>query len=308
MSKSIWEYFGSFFEGGVFIYGMVMLLTYALLAVLSFIAVNRFRKKEQYTDYRKLTSSPLAPGISVIAPAFNEGVTIIQNVRSLLTLNYSRYEVIIINDGSTDNTLEKLVSEFDLVPVEFAYNEKIKSKPVRRIFRSTNTAYEKLMVIDKENGKSKADASNAGINAASFDYFLCTDVDCIIEKDTLIKMIQPFMAEEGKKIREVGEPCPECGYVHIVEDNRRVIATGATLRIANSSDIEEGVLIRMRPPKNLFPRFQEMEYIRSYVLGKMGWSMINSVPNVSGGLGLFDKEIAIKAGGYDPFLLARIWT
>lgn len=300
MSKSIWEYFGSFFEGGVFIYGMVMLMTYALLAILSFVAVNRFRKKEQYTDYRKLTSSPLAPGISVIAPAFNEGVTIIQNVRSLLTLNYSRYEVIIINDGSTDDTLEKLVTEFDLVPVDFAYNEKIKSKPVRRIFRSTNTAYEKLMVIDKENGKSKADASNAGINAASFDYFLCTDVDCIIEKDTLIKMIQPFMAEESKKIQEVGEPCPECGYVHIVEDNRRVIATGATLRIANSSDIEEGVLVRMRPPKNLFPRFQEMEYIRSYVLGKMGWSMINSVPNVSGGLGLFDKEIAIKAGGYDP--------
>src|SRR5688572_27558999 len=114
MSKSIWEYFGSFFEGGVFIYGMVMLMTYALLAILSFIAVNRFRKKEQYTDYRKLTSSPLAPGISVIAPAFNEGVTIIQNVRSLLTLNYSRYEVIIINDGSTDDTLQKLVTEFDL--------------------------------------------------------------------------------------------------------------------------------------------------------------------------------------------------
>ncbi|PSK93183.1 glycosyltransferase family 2 protein [Taibaiella chishuiensis] len=300
MSKSIWDYIGSFFQGGVFVYGMVMLLTYALLAVLSFIAVNRFRKKEQYTDYRKLTSSPLAPGISVIAPAFNEGVTIIQNVRSLLTLNYARYEVIIINDGSTDDTLEKLVTEFDLVPIDFAYNEKIKSKPVRRIFRSTNTAYEKLMVVDKENGKSKADASNAGINASSFDYFLCTDVDCIIEKDTLIKMIQPFMAEEGKKIQEVGEPCPECGYVHIVEDKRRVIATGATLRIANSSDIEEGVLVRMRPPKALFPRFQEMEYIRSYVLGKMGWSMINSVPNVSGGLGLFDKEIAIKAGGYDP--------
>lgn len=277
-----------------------MLLLYAMLAILSFIGVNRFRKKEQYTDYRKLTSSPLAPGISIIAPAFNEGVTIIQNVRSLLTLNYARFEVIIVNDGSTDDTLEKLIREFEMVQVDFAYNEKIKSQPVRRIFKSTNTAYDKLLVIDKVNGKSKADASNAGINAAAFDYFLCTDVDCIIEKDTLIKMIQPFMAEEGKKIKEVGEPCPECGYVHIVEENRRVIATGATLRIANSSEIEDGVLVRMRPPARLIPRFQEMEYIRSYVLGKMGWSMINCVPNVSGGLGLFDKEIAIKAGGYDP--------
>ncbi|OJU73802.1 MAG: glycosyl transferase family 2 [Bacteroidetes bacterium 47-18] len=294
------EHLGTFFERAVFVYGISMLLLYAMLAILSFIGVNRFRKKEQYTDYRKLTSSPLAPGISIIAPAFNEGVTIIQNVRSLLTLNYARFEVIIVNDGSTDDTLEKLIREFEMVQVDFAYNEKIKSQPVRRLFKSTNTAYDKLLVIDKVNGKSKADASNAGINAAAFDYFLCTDVDCIIEKDTLIKMIQPFMAEEGKKIKEVGEPCPECGYVHIVEENRRVIATGATLRIANSSEIEDGVLVRMRPPSRLIPRFQEMEYIRSYVLGKMGWSMINCVPNVSGGLGLFDKEIAIKAGGYDP--------
>ncbi len=300
MWKSVVEHIGSFYEGAVFVYGMTMLSFYALLAILSFIGVNRFRKKEQYTDYKKLTSSTLAPGISIIAPAFNEGVTIIQNVRSLLTLNYARYEVIIVNDGSTDDTLQKLIDEFEMVQVDFAYNEKIKSQPVRRIFKSKNTAYDKLVVIDKVNGKSKADASNAGINVAAFDYFLCTDVDCIIEKDTLIKMIQPFMAEEGKKIKEVGEPCPECGYVHIVEENRRVIATGATLRIANSSEIEDGVLVRMRPPDKLIPRFQEMEYIRSYVLGKMGWSMINCVPNVSGGLGLFDKEIAIKAGGYDP--------
>jgi cellulose synthase/poly-beta-1,6-N-acetylglucosamine synthase-like glycosyltransferase len=300
MWKTFAEYAGLFFEGSVFIYGCSMLLLYAVLAILSFIGVNRFRKKEQYTDYRKLTSSPLAPGISIIAPAFNEGVTIIQNVRSLLTLNYARYEVIIVNDGSTDDTLEKLIEEFNLIQIDFAYNEKLKTQPVRKIFKSTNTAYDKLVVIDKVNGKSKADASNAGINVAAFNYFLCTDVDCIIEKDTLIKMIQPFMAEEGKKIVEVGEPCPECGYVHVVEESKRVIATGATLRIANSSEIEDGVLVRMRPPRKLIPRFQEMEYIRSYVLGKMGWSMINCVPNVSGGLGLFDKEIAIKAGGYDP--------
>lgn len=300
MNQSFWDLLNMIYVRGIFFYGMTMLLIYALLALLSYIGISRFRKKEQYTDYNKLTSSPLTPGISIIAPAFNEGVTIIQNVRSLLTLNYARFEVIIINDGSTDDTLQKLIDEFALDQVDFAYDEKIRSKPVRRIFKSRNTAYSKLVVIDKENGKSKADASNAGINVAAFDYFLCTDVDCIIEKDTLIKMIQPFMSEEVDKIKVKGEPCPECGYVHIVEDKKRVIATGATLRLANSSDIEDGVLLRMRAPKRLLPRFQEMEYIRAYVLGKMGWSMINCVPNVSGGLGLFDKEIAIKAGGYDP--------
>jgi cellulose synthase/poly-beta-1,6-N-acetylglucosamine synthase-like glycosyltransferase len=276
-----------------------MLFMYALLALLSRRGINKFQRKNSYVDYTKLLQSQLAPGISIIAPAFNEAVTIISNVRSLLTLNYPRFEVIIVNDGSTDDTLQKLTNEFELVQVDFAYNERIKSQPVKRLFKSTNSAYDKLVVIDKVNGKSKADASNAGINAAAYDYFLCTDVDCIIEKDTLLRMIKPFMDEEHKKIKEIGEPCPECGYIHMVEDSIRVIATGATLRIANSCEIDEGVITRVRPPEKWLPRFQEMEYLRAYVLGKVGWSMINCVPNVSGGLGLFDKEIAIKAGGYD---------
>lgn len=276
-----------------------MLSIYALLALLSLRGIMRFKRKNMYVDYNKLLESNLAPGISIIAPAFNEGVTIIGNVRSLLTLNYPRFEVIIINDGSTDDTLEKLISEFEMQEVDFAYNERIKSQPVKRLFKSTNVAYDKLVVIDKVNGKSKADASNAGINAATYNYFLCTDVDCIIEKDTLLRMIKPFMDEENKKVKEVGDPCPECGYVHVVEDSIRVIATGATLRLVNDCEIDEGVITRVRPPRKLLPRFQEMEYIRAYVLGKMGWSLINCVPNVSGGLGLFDKEIAIKAGGYD---------
>ncbi len=299
MEQPFLIYLRDFYEGFVFIYGTALLLFYATLAILSFIGINKYHRKNQYTDYNKVLQSPLAPGISVIAPAFNEGITIISNVRSLLTLNYPRFEVIIINDGSTDDTLEKLITEFSMVEVEFAYNEKIVTRPVRRIFKSTNIAYEKLMVIDKENGKSKADASNAGINAAAFDYFLCTDVDCIIEKDTLLKLIKPFMDEENKKVKEIGDPCPECGYVHVEEESRRVIATGATLRIANSCEVDEGVITRVRAPKRWLPRFQEMEYIRAYVLGKMGWSLINCVPNVSGGLGLFDKEIATKAGGYD---------
>lgn len=293
------ELFKNFYEGFIFVYGCTMLFMYAMLAMLSLRGIMRYQRKNSYVDYTKMLHSPLAPGISVIAPAFNEGVTIISNVRSLLTLNYPKFEVIIINDGSTDDTLEKLINEFALQEVDFAYNERIKSQPVKRVFKSVNTAYDKLMVIDKVNGKSKADASNAGINAATYDYFLCTDVDSIIEKDTLLRMIKPFMDEEHNKIREVGEPCPECGYVHVVEDNVRVIASGATLRLANSCDIDEGVITRVRPPRRLLPRFQEMEYIRAYVLGKMGWSIINAVPNVSGGLGLFDKEIAIKAGGYD---------
>ncbi|WP_235938589.1 glycosyltransferase family 2 protein [Chitinophaga solisilvae] len=265
------------YEGAIFVYGLVLLLTYAMLAILSIIAVRQYVKRSSYHQLNLLAGSPLAPGITVLAPAFNEGLTIISNVRSLLTLNYPRYEIIIINDGSTDNTMEQLVDEFKLVEVDFAFTVKIRSQPIRRVFKSTDPAYSSLLVIDKVNGKSKADAVNAGINIATFDYFLCTDVDCILHKDTLLELIKPVMQEPKK----------------------RVIAIGATLRIANSCEFDEGVMTRMRPPRQLLPRFQEVEYIRAFVLGKMGWSYLNCVPNVSGGLGLFDKEIAIRCGGYD---------
>lgn len=278
MGATFVEYASVFFETTVFLYGVVLLLIYAMLAVLSFINIRLFLRKESYTDYKVIVGSPLAPGISVIAPAFNEGLTIISNIRSLLTFDYPNYEVIIINDGSTDDTLEKVINEFSLVKVDFAYDVKLSAKPVRGVYKSTDEAYAKLVIVDKENGKSKADATNVGINVAAYPYFLCTDVDCILHDQTLQMLIRPMMEEE----------------------NKRVIATGATLRMANSCEVDEGVLIKIVAPKPLLARFQELEYIRSFVLGKMGWSYINAVPNVSGGLGMFDKEIAVKAGGYDP--------
>lgn len=277
MQPTVWEMIGRGYESLVFAYGIVLLAIYALLAVFSLLAIRRYLRRDRSIDFGTILESPLAPGISVVAPAFNEGLTIISNVRSLLTLNYPLFEVVIINDGSTDNTLIQMIEEFQLKKVDFAYDEKIRTMPVRGLYKSENPAYNRLLVIDKVNGKAKADAVNAGINASSFPYFLCTDVDCILHKDTLLKLIKPIM-DEG---------------------NTRVIATGATLRMVNSCEVDEGVVTRVRPPRNLLARFQEMEYIRAFVLGKMGWSFINAVPNVSGGLGMFDKEIAVKAGGYD---------
>lgn len=272
------ELFGEFYEGTVFIYGTTLLLIYAFLAIMSLVAVRKFKVLDSRVDYTLLLNSIHTPGISVIAPAYNETITILENVHSLLNLNYPKYEVIIVNDGSTDDSLEKMIAEFDLIEVDFAYNERLKTKPVKRIFRSTNLAYSKLVVVDKINGKSKADASNAGINVSSFDYFLCTDVDSILDRDAIMKLIKPIMEETDK----------------------RLIAIGATLRMANSCVVDQGFMQKVVMPKQLLPRFQEIEYIRSFVMGKMGWSTINSVPNVSGGLGLFDREIVINSGGYDP--------
>jgi len=276
-STIFWDYAAPVFEGTVFIYGSTLLLSYSILAVLSYINIKRYMKKESFIDYNVIVGSPLVPGVTVIAPAFNEGLSIIANVRSLLTFSYPVFEVVIINDGSTDNTLEQLIAEFSLVPIEYAYEKKILTRPVRGIYKSTNDAYAKLIVVDKENGKSKADAVNAGINVSTFNYFLCTDVDCILHVHTLQKLMRPILDEPEK----------------------RVIAIGATLRMANSCVIDKGVITEIKAPRQLLARFQELEYIRSFVLGKMGWSMMNAVPNVSGGLGMFDKEIVVKAGGYD---------
>jgi cellulose synthase/poly-beta-1,6-N-acetylglucosamine synthase-like glycosyltransferase len=266
----------NFFEYYIFFYASSMFLLYIVLGVLSLIGINRYKTYNSRLDDSILLKSPLTPGISVIAPAYNEEKTIIVNVKSLLSLNYPTFEVVIINDGSKDKTLELLIEEFDLVETPFAYVERIKTKPFKRILKSQKPEYQQLTVVDKVNGGTKADASNAGINASKYPYFLCTDVDCILERNTLLKMIKP-----------------------ILNSSTKVVGVGAVLRMSNSCDIEEGVIERVRPPKRLVPRFQELEYMRSYLFGKMGWSVINAVPNISGGLGLYEKDVAVSAGGYD---------
>lgn len=266
----------NFFEAFVFLYASSLIVMYLMLALFSFINTRRYRTYNTRLDDSFLMESPLTPGISVIAPAFNEEKTIIVSTRSLLALNYPLFEVIIVNDGSTDATLDLMIREFELEEIPFAYIERLKTEPYKRTFKSVNPAYSHLIVVDKENGKKKADASNAGINVSQYPFFLCTDSDCIIDRNALLKMIKP-----------------------ILNSQERVICVGATLRMSNSSEIVDGEVKRVKPPKGWIPRFQELEYLRAFLFGKMGWSLVNCVPNVSGGLGLFDKEIAINSGGYD---------
>lgn len=266
------------FQYYIFFYASFIVLAYAILTAMSYMNIRKYKWRFTKKEDKTLKESPYAPGISVIAPAYNEEKTIITNVSSMLTLDYPLFEVVIVNDGSEDKTLELLIKKFQLVETPFAYVEKIRTKPFKRIFKSTNPKYDKLTVVDKENGGTKADASNAGINASIYPYFVCTDVDCILSRDALTKMIQPVLNSE-----------------------EQVIAVGATMRMANSCEVDKnGVMTRVRPPRKLIPCFQETEYLRSYLIAKMGWSYINAVPNVSGGLGLFDKSVVVNAGGYDP--------
>lgn len=272
-----------FYQYAIFFYSAIITLAYVCLAILGYFNIND--KKNIYTEREDnlLNSFPEeAPGISVVTPAFNEDLIIIDSAHSLLNLEYPNFEVIIVNDGSTDDTLKTLIEEFELEAIPFPYIEKVRCQPVRYIFKSTNPTYSNLTVVDKENGGTKADAMNAGVNVAKYDYFINTDIDGLLDPNTLAKMIVPVL--------DSGVP---------------VIAVGATLRMVNACEVDKGRITRVRPPKRLIPIFQETEYLRSYLIGKMGWSTINAIPNVSGGFGLFSRDVVIGAGGYDPLSQAE---
>jgi cellulose synthase/poly-beta-1,6-N-acetylglucosamine synthase-like glycosyltransferase len=265
-----------FFTYGILIYSILLLLFYVLIIVLSGGELKLYLRKSSFTDYNLLASSEYAPTISILAPAYNEGANIIENVRSLLAVHYNNMELIVINDGSKDDSLEKLIEAYNLVKVPFLVNGKIKTKQIRNIYKSTNSLYHKLIVVDKING-GKADALNTGINVASNKYIVCIDVDCILEQDAMLKLIKPFLEEI----------------------DLRVIATGGVVRIANSCEVVNGKLVKVHLPKQFLPRMQTLEYIRAFLLGRMAWSRMNGLLIISGAFGAFDREIAIKAGGYN---------
>lgn len=266
-----------FFTYLIYFYASALALFYLSLVVMSYF--NTLRYKFRYGKYEEdyLKNFPeKAPGISIVAPAFNEEVIIVDSVHSLLNLDYPNFEVIIVNDGSKDKTMELMEAEFELEEVPYYYTYKVYCQPVKRVLRSRNRIYSKLIVVDKENGGTKADAMNAGVNVASNNYFINTDVDCILARDTLSKIILP-----------------------VLDSDKQVVAVGATMRMVNGCTVEKGRITRVKPPNRLVPLFQETEYLRSYLVAKMGWSLINAIPNVSGGFGLFDTAVVIGAGGFD---------
>lgn len=270
------EHIMNFYGDVIFIYSMGMIISYVILIWLAAITIIR-NKTATVESYAKkvIGKSPYTPGVSIIAPAYNEEQTIVDNVNSLLAQEYPKFEVVIVNDGSKDSTLEKLIEYFDLVEVPFAYVEQIKTKPFKRMFKSTSEKFSKLIVVDKENGGTKADAVNAGLNAASYPYFVNTDVDCILARDAIYQCMTPVLEKSD------------------------VIAVSGAMAMSNGCKIENGQIIESLPPHSLIPLFQTVEYMRSFLIGKMGWSAINAMPNVSGGYGLFNREIAIAAGGYN---------
>lgn len=261
----------------LFVYGIAIFASYIITALLSVLELSKYHSKNRRYDFNALLNFSTLPSVSIIAPAYNEEKTLIQNINGLLNIKYQDFEIIIVNDGSKDNSMEVIVNYFDLVKTNLMYEMTIPSKNVRGIYKSRNRAFNHLTVIDKENG-GKADALNTGVNFSQKELFLAMDVDCIIEPDALLKMVKPF----------------------IEESNIEVIASGGVIRVANSCEITDGRINKVNFPDNIWARFQVLEYFRAFTLGRMAWSKINGLLIISGAFGLFDRKRAIKVGGYDP--------
>ena len=277
MGTNLLELLNNIIQYFFFAFAFLAISSYIVLALISIFETVNYMKKNSFVNYKDIISSSISPSISIIAPAYNETLNIVENVSFLLSLHYASYDVIIVNDGSKDDSLEKLIKAYDLVKIEYTINNQIPTKPLREgVFKSTNPAFDKLIVVDKENG-GKADALNTGLNISSNKYVACIDVDCLLVEDSLQKMIKPFLESNEAK----------------------VIASGGVIRIANSCIIKDGKLIDVNLPKNIIVRGQILEYLRAFLLGRMAWSKLNGLLVISGAFGMFDKKIAIEVGGYD---------
>lgn len=271
-----YQEFTTFFNYTILFYALVIMIAYVFLAIVSLRAIDRYRKIQGNTYFNDILRSPLAPGITVIAPAYNESLSIVDNIRSLLSLHYNNYKIIIVNDGSKDNTMDRMIEAYNLKPKDVIVCADLPHKQVKNVYVSTNPSFHHLVVIDKENG-GKSDALNAGISYASTELIACIDVDCVIEDDALLKMVKPYL-EEVK---------------------RKVIAVGGVVRIANDCLIKNGRLLEVRLAKKWLPTFQTLEYIRAFLLGRMAWGKLNGLLIISGAFGLFHRKTVVEVGGYD---------
>lgn len=213
-----------------------------------------------------------APPIALLAPAFNEAATIAESVRSLLSLHYPSFEVIVINDGSKDETLQVLIDTFELRPIHRHFEPAIAHAPIRAVYGARHQP--RLIVIDKENG-GKADALNAGINVSRAPIFCSMDADSLLEPDALLRAVRPF-----------------------VEDPERTVAVGGTVRVVNGCVISHGRVVEVRPSRNILALLQTVEYLRAFLMARLAFSRINTLTIISGAFGLFRRVHVIEVGGY----------
>ena len=259
------------FDLTVLAYFVAINTLYLLFAVVAFFELRRHRRRWSPRDLDVVVRSPATPGISIIVPAYNEEATIRESVRALLSLNYPDYEVVVVNDGSKDNTVLEAVTAFELVQTVVSYEQPIPTRPVNGVYRSLT--HRDLVMIDKVNG-GKADAMNAGINAARHPLVCVIDADSLLEEHALARIVLPFL------------------------EDSRTIAAGGIIRIANGCRIEDGRVVEAGLPASGLACFQVTEYLRAFLAGRVAQSVTGALLIVSGAFGVFRRDAVAAAGGF----------
>ncbi|OLC08998.1 MAG: hypothetical protein AUH41_06610 [Gemmatimonadetes bacterium 13_1_40CM_66_11] len=255
----------------ILVYFLVLNSFYAVLLVLSIPEIWEQTRLAEDEDFQRLMQSDALPPITMLVPAYNESATIEASVTAILTLEYRNYEVVVVNDGSNDDTMEQLRHAFDLYEIPRVYPETIATKPLRALYRSRSRS--RLLVLDKENG-GKADSLNAAINASRFPLVIAIDADTLIEPDALLRLTRPFLL------------------------GRKIAAVGGTVRVANNCTVKDGRVTDARVPVRILPGIQVVEYLRAFLFGRLGWNRLGGNLIISGAFGLFRKEYVMAIGGY----------
>lgn len=258
----------------VLVYFLLMQAFLLSLTITSGIVLYRERIRERFGREEDMLTSDLAPPVSIVVAAFNESAGIVEAVRSMAMISYPRFEIVVANDGSTDDTLQRLIEAFEMIPVPYPMRVNIETRPVRQVYTSTLPI--PLTVVDKENG-GNGDAINAAVNASRFPYVMATDADVIIDGSALVHAMR-----------------------RVAEDRDRVVAVGGNVRPLNGCRIKHRHIVDAAVPDSLVERYQLLEYVRSFVASRPAWSAINALPLLSGAFGVFRRDVLAEVGGFRP--------
>jgi cellulose synthase/poly-beta-1,6-N-acetylglucosamine synthase-like glycosyltransferase len=270
----------------LFLLYFVLYNSYTLwLIALSASQVRRRVAGHFIEDLDLIDEGDLTKPLTMIVPAYNEEVSIVDSVTGLINCDYPRFEIVVVNDGSSDATLERLTRAFHLRRTDVPYRAAISTAPVRAMYQATGPlppGILQLVVIDKENG-GKADALNAGINASTTPYFVSLDADSILDQRALKELMR------------------------VIQEDPKVVAVGGQVAIANGCTVRNSRVVSVGLPARSLPRFQMVEYLRSFTAARTGLDRVHAVMILSGVFAVFEKETVIRAGGYlTPFLRHRL--
>lgn len=257
----------------ILIYMLCVVCFYFIIFIVSAFELKKLQELDEVDPYEELIRSYDTKPISILVPAHNEEIGITESVNSLLSLIYPEYEIIVINDASTDDTLSVMIEQFQMEKVPIVIKKVLNSAPISAVYKSKSSP--NVLMIDKDHG-GKADALNAGINLSKYPYFCTIDGDSILERNALLKVMKP-----------------------IIDSDESVIAVGGSVRIANGCSITAGEVMKIRLDRNPIVIMQVIEYLRAFLIGRIGLSKYNILMIVSGAFGVFNKSWVIKAKGYN---------